>query len=296
MKLDELADVSVDALWAPFTTLWAKLVGFTPKLLAVLIIMVVGYVVSAVLRRVAVAVLRRVGFDEACRRIGARALLDRAGIDSAVSQVIGALVFWLFLLTFLISAAETLGLHNVSLTIDALVRYLPNVIGAMVIAVVGLMVAHFVRDAVRAGTAGLGVEYARGVSGVIHVMLIVIVASLAVGQLRIQTELFNRVVEIVLVASGGALALALGLGTRDIARHLVTGAYARELFRPGTELTVGDESGTVDEVGALFTRLAGRDGRRMYVPNGQLTESVLHESSVASDAARRAPGREGGER
>jgi Mechanosensitive ion channel, conserved TM helix len=291
MKLNDVADVSVDALWAPFTALWAKLVAFTPRLLAVLVIMVVGYTVSALLRRLAAAVLRRVGFDDASRRIGVRALLDRAGIAATASEVIGSLVFWLFLLTFLISAAETLGLHNVSLTIDALVRYLPNVIGAAVIAVVGLMVAHFLRDAVRAGTASLGVEYSGGVSGIIYVMLIVIVVSLAVGQLRIQTELFNRVVEIVLVTSGGALGLALGLGTRDIARHLVTGAYARELFRPGTELSIGEDTGTVDEVGPLFTRLAGHDGRHLYVPNGRLTESVLHEGRHAHARAAQEPER-----
>ena len=289
MKLNDVADVSVDALWAPFTALWVKVIAFTPTLLAVLVIVVVGYVVSAVLRRLTAAVLRRIGFDDASRRIGVRAMLDRAGIAAAASDVIGGLVFWLFLLTFFISAAETLGLHNVSLTIDALVRYLPNVIGAAVIAVVGLTVAHFIRDAVRAGTASLGVEYAGGVSGVIYVMLIVIVASLAVGQLRIQTELFNRVVEIVLVASGGALGLALGLGMRDVARHLVTGVYARELFRPGTELSIGEDTGTVDEVGPLFTRLAGRDGRHLYVPNGRLTESVLHEGGPAHSGPAHTP-------
>ncbi|MEO8601813.1 MAG: hypothetical protein ABI629_04485 [bacterium] len=69
MKLDDLADVSVDTLWAPFTTLWAKMIDFTPKLPAVLIIMIVDYIVSAVLRRVAGVVLRRVGFDEASRCI-----------------------------------------------------------------------------------------------------------------------------------------------------------------------------------------------------------------------------------
>lgn len=281
-RLSDAAAVSVNALWAPLTALWTTFVAFTPTLLAVVLILAFGYALAAILRRLTAAVLRRIGFDEAGRRIGLRTALDRAGVAAAASDVVGTLVFWLFLLTALISAAETLGLRNVSQTIDALVRYLPNVIGAVVIVVAGLLVAHVVRDAVRGSTASLGVQYASALSAVVYAVLIVVVASLAVGQLRIETELFNRVVEIVLVAGGGALGLALGLGTRDIAKHLVAGTYARELFRPGMELSVDGEVGAVDEVGSLFTRLRAADGRSIYIPNGRLTDCVVREGGAGA--------------
>jgi hypothetical protein len=281
-RIEDVLQIPVSAVWDPLSALWAKLLAFVPNLLAVVVILLVGYGVSTALARVARVVLRRLGFDDASRRIGVRGLLDRAGVESAGSEILGGLVFWLLMLTFLVSAAETLGLRNVSATIAAFVRYLPNVLGAAVILVVGLVIAHFLRDLLRGGTRSLGVEYAGALSNVVYGVLVVVIVGLAVGQLQIDTGLFDRVVEITLMATGAALALGLGFGTRDIARQLVAGVYARELFRPGMTLVVGDESGSLQDVGAVCIRLRAVDGRVIHIPNAQITERVIRAGDAAA--------------
>jgi small-conductance mechanosensitive channel len=281
-QLEDVLQIPVSAVWDPLSALWGKLLAFVPNLLAVVVILLVGYAVSAALGRVARVVLRRLGFDDASRRIGVRGLLDRAGVEAAGSEILGGLVFWLVMLTFLVSAAETLGLRNVSATIAAFVRYLPNVLGAAVILVVGLVIAHFLRDLLRGGTRSLGVEYAGALSNVVYGVLVVVIVGLAVGQLQIDTGLFDRVVEITLMATGAALALGLGFGTRDIARQLVAGVYARELFRPGMTLVVGDESGSLQDVGAVCIRLRAEDGRVIHIPNAQITERVIRTGDASA--------------
>jgi small-conductance mechanosensitive channel len=119
------------------------------------------------------------------------------------------------------------------------------------------------------------VEYARVLANAVYVVLIVIVGSLAVGQLQIQTALFNRVVEIVLVAAGLALALALGLGTREIANHIVAGVYLRDLYRPGMEVTIGEHGGALEQMGPIVTTLRSADNHTVHIPNGRLTEQVV---------------------
>jgi small-conductance mechanosensitive channel len=277
--LKEAVDAGFNTLLEPLSALWSRLVIFLPNLLAAVVILALGYVLSALLRRIIVAVLRRIGLDAATRRIGVRAGLDRAGIQANASEILGGLVFWLLMLTFVVSAAETLGLQNVSRTIDAFVRYLPNVIGASIIAVVGLLIAHFVRDLVRSGTASLGGDYARGLSNLAYGVLVVVIASLAVGQLQINTTLFDRLIEILLIASGGALGLAVGLGTRDIAKQLVAGVYARDLLTHGAQLSIDDAQGVLEEVGAVCMRLKTTDGRTVYVPNGLFTERIVRQGA-----------------
>jgi small-conductance mechanosensitive channel len=276
-RWSEKMNVPLDAVWDPLRTLGDRAAALLPNLVAAAVILAVGYAVSAVLRRLSRGLLRRMGLDEATRRIGVRGSLDRAGIRTSVSDLLGTLVFWLFMLTFVISAAEILGLRNVSRTIDTFVRYLPNVIGAGVIVVVGLVIAHFVRDLVRGATGGLGLDYARGLSNLAYGVLVVVIASLAVGQLRINTVLLDRLIEILLIASGGALGLALGLGTRDIAKQLVAGVYARDLFPAGAQLTIGEDRGALEEVGAVCMRLRTADGRVLYVPNASITERVVEQ-------------------
>ncbi|MGE0824442.1 MAG: mechanosensitive ion channel domain-containing protein [Candidatus Binatia bacterium] len=273
MNSEQVKDLVVSVTANP----WAKIVAFAPNLMGMLFILVLGYLVSRGLQKIATLIFQKLGFDSLSVRVGLAGILQRTGIYITASVILGRLVFWLFMLTFLISATETLGLSNVSRTIDSFVRYLPNVIGAAVIVIIGMTLAQFVRDLVRSGATGLGVEYARGLGNLAYGVLIVVTGSLAVGQLQIETVLFNRVVEIVLIATGAALALALGFGTRDIARHVVAGTYLRDLYRPGMNISVGEDSGAVQDVGTVITRIRAEDGHTIYIPNGHLTEVVVRE-------------------
>lgn len=259
-------------LWRGF---WAKLVAFVPNLVGALVLLLVGWVTAVLAGRIVRVVLERIGFDRAAARVGLAGLLAQAGVRMGAAAIVGRLVFWLLALTFLVSAAEALDLENVSRTIDAFVRYLPNAIAAAVILVVGLTIAAFVRDLIRGAARGLGVDHARALGTFAHGALVIVVAGLAIGQLGIETDLLDRLVETVLMAVAAALALGVGLGTRHVARHVVAGVYLRDQLRPGMEIAAGDASGAVQEVGPVATRLTTADGRVLHVPNGRLADAVV---------------------
>jgi small-conductance mechanosensitive channel len=279
----QLRDAIVMSTMGLWKGLWAKMVAFIPNVLGALVLLAVGYVLAKLARHFTTALLQRIGFDRASSRIGLHGILEQANIRLTAGEIIGHIIFWLLMLTFLVSASETLGLPNVSQTIDAFVLYLPNVIGAAVIVVVGMTVASFVRDLVRSAAGSLGVDYAKALGSLAHGALLVVIASLAVGQLQIETVLLNRVVQIILIAAALALALAMGLGTRDIAAHIVAGVYLRDVYRPGMKLSMGENAGTVEEVGTIVTRLATDDGRSVFIPNGQLTAAVVNEGGAAKE-------------
>ncbi len=261
------------------TALWTKFAEFVPNFLGMLVIVVLGYLISKGLSKVTTTVLEKAHFETASERIGLGPTLSRVGIKSSASEILGRLVFWLFMLTFLISASETLGLENVSRTIDTFVDYLPNVIAAALIAVLGLMLAHFIRSVVETAAEGLGLGYSRAVSRLVHIVLIVVVGILAIDQLGIETDILNSVIEITLIATGAALAIALGLGTRNVANCIVAGVYARDLYKPGAELQFGEIEGAVDSVGSISTRIRSADGSFVHIPNDQLVQSIVREST-----------------
>ncbi len=266
-----------EAVQKSLTELWTKVAGFVPNLIGMLVILIVGYLVSKLLQRLATAILRRIRFDNAGEKTGLSETLKTVGIQKTPSEIVGVLVFWFFMLTFLISAADALGLDNLSRTIDSFVAYLPNVMGAAVIVVVGLLISSFVKSAVHATLERIEFEYARPASKVIYGVLIVVIGSLAIGQLQIETALINRVIEIGLIAFGAALAIALGFGTRDIARHIVAGVYARESFKAGCEVRVGDMQGTLEAVTAVNTQIRTADGEIVHIPNAQLIDALVRE-------------------
>ena len=280
MAIHELPVEWKNTVFEAMTALWTKLAAFVPNVLGAIVILVVGYIVSKVLARITVAVLRKVRFELASERTGLSATLSNVGIKASASQIVGKLVFWLFMLTFLISASETLRLENVSGTIDTFVEYVPNVIAATLITVLGLALAHFVRTVVQATAESLGIGYSLAVARSAYVVLIVVVGTLAIDQLGIETELLNSLIQIVLVAIGVALAIALGMGSKDIARSIIAGVYARDLYQPGSDVRFGEYEGALESVGSITTQIRAEDGAVIHVPNDQLLQNIVKENPV----------------
>ena len=257
--------------------LWTEIALFAPNLVGALLILIFGYFVSRLLKVIVSAFLRKVRIDSASERVGIKDTLEKTGIKITASEIMGKIVFWVFMLTFIISAAETLGLEQVSQTIDAFVLYLPKVIGACLIAVIGLVLAHFVRDLVRSGVEGFGVEYGKPLANFAFGVMTVVIGVLVLEQLEIETALLNSVVEIVLIASGIALALSLGLGTKDVSKNIISGVYARDTFKNGLPIQFDGDDVVIEEIGSVTSRVRAKNGELVFIPN-----SVLIETKVRS--------------
>jgi len=200
--------------------------------------------------------------------------------DTFIASLPDPTVVWgnilgLIFMTFIISAADTLGLDTVSATINNFVLYLPKVIGALIVVVVGLFVANIVRTGIETALAGMNLGYEKAVAGILYGVIVIVVMSLAINQLEIETELLNQVVTILLMAGAGAVALALGLGTRDVAGNVVAGVYARELYEPDNKIKIGDVTGTVIEVTSTSLVLETEEGNRITIPNSRLIDEQV---------------------
>jgi hypothetical protein len=148
--------ILVDSL----TQLASAVAAFLPSLLATLVILAVGWLVSYTVEIVASRTLRRFGLDEAARRTQIDRTLARAGIEAPPSRIAARLLFWVLMLTFLLSAVETLGLTAVTSTIDRLIGFLPDVIAAGLILVIGFVLARFGGSVASSAAAAVNVDQA----------------------------------------------------------------------------------------------------------------------------------------
>ena len=254
------------------TTLWGKVAGFLPNLAAAVVILLVGYFISRTVKFVLTKGLARAGFNALSGKVGVNAAMERANIHLSASEVVGKLGFWLIMMTFLVTATETLGLPRVSETLDEFVLYLPKVIAAVMILIIGLFVAHFVRDIIRGSAETVGIEYAKPLASTAYGLLFIVIISLAINQLDIDTGLLDSIISIMIGAIGVAVALSLGLGTRDHSSNIIAGVYARDLYKVGQTIVINDIEGTIVEVGSLKTRIRLADGSQTLVANRLLID------------------------
>ena len=271
-----MIDEMQDSVWQPMVGLWSKVAQFLPNIAAAILLLVAGYLIAKVVGLVITKLLAKIGLDKLTERSGVADAVQSTGFEASASGIIGKIVFWLIFLLFMIAAADSLGLPRVSDTINSFVQYLPKLVGAMLVVIIGLAAAHLVRTMVETAAQGMQLDYGKPLGSLLYALLVIVVISLAIGQLEIETDLLNQVVSIVLLAVAAAVALSLGFGTRTTAGNIVAGLYARDLFPPGDRITVGEVSGRVIEVSTTSTLLELDDGTVYTVPNSVLVESQVH--------------------
>lgn len=187
---------------------WSDIAAFVPKLVAFLVVLIIGYFVAKAIAKIADAILERVGFDRAVERGGVGRALAKSEYDA--SDVMGKIIFWALFLIVLQLAFGIFGPNPVSDVIDGVIGYLPLVIAAILILVIAAAISAVVREVIDASIGGLSYGPAVANGAAIAVMTIGVFAAL--DQLRIApaivTGLFYAllaiVVGIAVVAIGGA--------------------------------------------------------------------------------------------
>ena len=145
-------------------------------------------------------------------------------------------------------------------------------LGAALVLLAGVLLAQLVSGLVRGAAEGVGLEYAHGLGRIAQGLVIIISISVAIGQLEVKTDLLNNVIAIVLISIGLAAALALGLGSREIAGQILAGIYVRELYQVGQQVKVGDVEGQIEEIGTVKTLLLTEEGELVSVSNRTLLD------------------------
>src|SRR4051795_12534848 len=213
-----------------------QLGGFIPRLGGAPFRRVVGIIVARVLARLLRRALRMAGLDTASERWGVADVLERAGLGRSLSHVLAVALRISLTVVVVFAALSLLGLQFLSQSLNEGVLFLPKVLAALALVLIGVVLAAFVRGRVdRTATQGaLPIPLGPVFQGVVLAIFIITAAS----QLTISTGLLMLLVAILLAAVTAPFAIAFGLGGRDVARSLSAGRYVRAAFTEGQMIRV----------------------------------------------------------
>lgn len=252
-----------------------QVASWLPSLVAAILLLFLGWLLAALGQAIVRALLQRLGLDRLAERTGISRPLAEMGIDDSVSRLFGRLVYWFILLLFILAAAESLGLPGLTEALSVLVAYLPNILAAVVILLLGGVLAHIIGNAVGTLAVGSGIGGGPALGQVTRFTILGITIILALEQLRIQTTLLIALAIILVAAVALALGLAFGLGNRELARNIMAGFHAKEMFTPDQILTVRNHTGRLVSIGPATSLLETKAGQ-VSIPNEVLVnEEVL---------------------
>ena len=215
-----------DAVLVSVTAALMALLSFLPALIGALLLLAIGWWIAGIVGRLVERLLNRVGFEHAAERTGITGFIDRTGAGTMrASHIIGLLVKWFIRLIFLEMAAQALHLTAVTTLLNSIVLFIPNLVVALIIVLVGVLLAQFVGRLVRGSLSSAGVANAGVLGAVVEYGIIGLAIVTALNQIGIAsiivTILFAGVVGALALAAG----LAFGLGGRDTAAEIWERSY-----------------------------------------------------------------------
>ncbi len=204
----------------PVQAFFNQLMGFLPSILGALAILLVGWAIANAIERLVVRVLKAVQLDKLVDTIQLGGVLAKGGIRRTFSELIGVLIYWLVMFVVLIAALNAIQLTVAAELLQQVVTFLPNVVAAVFIVIVGTLIATFLATTVRTAASNAGLTQAHLLGQLVQGIVIVFVAVAAMQQLKIQ--FVGEVFLIILGAVSFGLALAFGLGCKDLAGRWVS--------------------------------------------------------------------------
>jgi hypothetical protein len=204
----------VTGAWNAFAT---KITSFLPELIGAIIIFVVGWIIARLVKMGVEKLLKLVRFDTATEKTGVNKFLKKGEIVKAPSEIVGMLVYWFIMILVIIASLDALGLPIVSDMLNSIFLYIPNVVAAIIVLVLGILMGSLLSAVVRTAASNAGLKNAEGLGKISLYAIVVFVAAIALIQLGIGEEIVVSAFGLVFGAAALALALAFGLGGKDVA-------------------------------------------------------------------------------
>lgn len=214
MQTTTFSDVG-NVITNSFETLWLSFIGFIPSFLAAIILFILGWIVAIGLGKLAGQIIKSLKVDRALEKLNFKKPLEKAGLELNTGRVFEELVKWFIIIASLMVAIDILKLNQVNSFLEEILLYIPNVIGAAIFLVAGVLVASFLQKTVQASLEAAEIGYSVILGEVTKWAVLIFALFTALIQLRIPA------IEYLLVGIIFSFALALGLGGKDIAAEFL---------------------------------------------------------------------------
>jgi hypothetical protein len=248
---------------------------FAPRIITAIVVFLIGLLLAKIFEKLFHLALSRLRFDSLMERAGLIDSLRRLGIRAEPSRFLPRIIFWLAILVFLQSATREAGLASIADAISALFGFLPNLISAALIMILGTSLGQFLSRIVTNSARESGLSLARALGGAVSGLVLIVTVIIALAQLKVDTRILNILTIVIFSGFSLAFALTFGLGSREATKNMIAGFYARRLFRAGQEVELSGERGTLRSITTTQTIIES-DGKTVAIPNSVFLDQVVY--------------------
>lgn len=245
-----------------------------PKLLAALLIVAVGLLLTKLIVSIVKKALRLVKADKLDDKLNEIELFEDKKLEFNIIKIIAQFIKWVCYIFLLIIVAEVLNLSIVTQEISKLLAYLPQLLTAFIILVFGLLLANALKKAVKSFFESAELSGGKLISQIIFIIILVFVSITALNQAGIDTGIITENITLLFTGLVVAFALAFGLGARNIVENLLKTYYARRTYEIGQKIKFNQIEGEIEAINSTTVTLKTNSGK-IIIPIKDLSDNQI---------------------
>ncbi len=260
--------------WKLLQDLLTQFASVIPNLLGALAIFLIGLVVAKLVAKMARRILVAIGADRVAERLNEIEIVYKSNIRIVPSALLSKVAYYFLLFIFVVAATDVLNMPAISKLMGDILNYVPILISAMAVFIIGLLLADFLKNIVKTTCDSLGIPAASMISNVVFYFLFLNVAMIALSQARIDTDFIQDNLSILFAGIVLAFAIGYGFASRNIVANFLASFYNKGKVKAGDTVAIGGVKGRVLDIDNATITLEV-DGREVLIPLSKLASENI---------------------
>ena len=241
------------------TQLKMNLFEFLPKIIVAVLILFIGFIIAKIAKIIIIRFISKI--DRLFPNKVVKEKIRRLVIEKPVAKVIGGFVYWIFILFFVIIATETLGLPIVTTWLSSIVGYLPNILSAFLVIVVGLIGSVILRDLILTTARSAGITYGHIFGRLVQIVVILVSILIGMHQVGIDVSLLEGTFLLLLGAILFGTALSFGIGSKVSVSNILASFYLQKFYKIGDTVRIGYKQGKIIKITPIAVIMETSEGQ-----------------------------------
>ena len=244
MKTILFADVILKSL----NNMAEQFMSVIPRLITAVILYLIGLLVAKFVYTTLKKVFEKIQLDKIGDKLNEIEMVSNANMNIKLSEVFAKIIYYIMMLFFIVAATDVLGMPAISQLVQDIFNFVPNLIVALIVLILGLLLAEAIKSVVLTALKSLSIPSATVIANFLFYFLFVNIVVSALSQAKINTEFLSQ--NISLLIGGGVLAFGIGYGlaSKDVIANFLASFYSKDRVSIGDIVTLDGNKGEVTEV------------------------------------------------
>ncbi|WP_298287264.1 mechanosensitive ion channel domain-containing protein [Lutibacter sp.] len=240
--------------------IWNQILELMPKLLLGLGFIIIAWIVIKIINFILKKLLKLSKIDAITTKLNEAKLFGKSDYKVVPSEIVLKFVKYIMILIFVVIASEMLGLTIVSEGIGKFIAYLPILISALLIFVIGVYIGSIIKNTIINTFKSLEFSGANLVSNIVFYAIVIVVSITSLNQAGVNTDIITNNLTLILGAILISFTIAFGLGSRDVVLRLLFGFYSRKNFEIGQRVKMKKVEGVIKQIDNLCITIDTNEG------------------------------------